>query len=147
MRKILTALLATILLLVMPSTFGGTTIPVLSPELRCLADNIYFEAKGESFKGKLAVAVVTLNRVKSGNYPNTICKVVYQPYQFSWTKTKRKVTNFYAWTDSLLAATMAMEDPKILGNFQATHYHNTTVSPNWGLRRVARIGQHIFYRA
>ena len=117
----------------------------ISQETQCLADNIYYESKGETFKGKLAVAVVTLNRVKSPDYPNTICKVVYQKGQFSWTRAKHKVTDFYAWTDSLLAATMAMEDSRILGDFRATHYHAEYVNPNWNLHKVAKIGRHIFY--
>lgn len=146
MRKILVGLFLALMTL-SPTLAQSPKAAVISSELRCLADNIYHESKGESFKGKLAVAVVTLNRVKSPQYPNTVCKVVYQRNQFSWTRTKHKIKDFYSWTDSLLAATMAMEDPKILGDFQATHYHNTTVSPTWGLRRIAKIGQHIFYRA
>lgn len=116
-------------------------------ELKCLADNIYYESSGESFKGKIAVAMVTINRVNSPDYPNTVCKVVYQKNQFSWTKHKRKVKNMYVWADALLAATMVMEDSKLLGNFKATHYHNTSVKPNWGLRKVAKIGNHIFYQS
>ena len=54
-------------------------------ELRCLALNIYFEARGETTAGQLAVALVTLNRMKNRHYPNTICGVVWQKRQFSWT--------------------------------------------------------------
>lgn len=144
MRKILIALM-TIFLLAMPSIAKQHKVPGISQEVQCLADNIYWEARGESFKGKLAVAVVTLNRTKSPDYPNTICKVVYQKDQFSWTRTKHKVTDFYAWTDSLLAASMAMEDSKVLGDFKATHYHADHVRTNWGLHKVAKIGKHIFY--
>ncbi len=54
-------------------------------ELRCLASNIYFEARGASLADQVAVAHVTLNRVDSGRYPGTICGVVFQPHQFSWT--------------------------------------------------------------
>ena len=146
MRKLILALLMAFAVFA-PSLAKTPSARGISAELQCLADNIYYEARSETFKGKLAVAVVTLNRLKSPDYPNTICGVVYQKNQFSWTRTKHKITDFYAWTDSLLAANMAMEDSKVLGNFNATHYHNTTVSPNWGLRRVAKIGRHIFYQA
>lgn len=54
-------------------------------ELHCLAQNIYFEARGEPNSGQLAVALVTMHRVKSHRYPNSICKVVWQRKQFSWT--------------------------------------------------------------
>lgn len=54
-------------------------------ELRCLASNIYFEARGASLADQVAVAHVTLNRVESGRYPGSICGVVLQPHQFSWT--------------------------------------------------------------
>jgi spore germination cell wall hydrolase CwlJ-like protein len=134
-----------VLLLATPSIAKQHRVPGISQEVQCLADNIYYESRGESFKGKLAVAVVTLNRTKSPDFPHTICGVVYQKDQFSWTRTKHKITDFYAWTDSLLAASMAMEDSNVLGNFRATHYHNNTVSPAWGLRKVAKIGKHIFY--
>ena len=89
--------------------------------------------------------MVTLNRTKMEQYPSTICGVVYQKNQFSWTNKRSKITDWTDYTDSLLAATMAMEDSKILGSFKATHYHNTTVAPAWGLHKVAKIGKHIFY--
>jgi spore germination cell wall hydrolase CwlJ-like protein len=120
-------------------------VPGISREVRCLAENIYHEARGESFKGKLAVAVVTLNRTKKEEYPSSICGVVYQKGQFSWTGKKRKITDWTDYSDSLLAANMAIENSNILGRFTATHYHNDTVAPAWGLRKVAKIGKHIFY--
>ena len=52
----------------------------------CLACNLYFEARGEEKTGIVAVAMVTLNRVNSFEYPNSICKVVWQKWQFSWTR-------------------------------------------------------------
>lgn len=142
MRKLISAL--ALCLCLSPSLAGSSK--GISSELKCLADNVYFEARGEQFKGKLAVAAVTLNRLKSPDYPKTICKVVYQPSQFSWTKSKHKITDLYAWTDSLLAASMAMEDSKVLGNFPATHFHTKSIKTNWRATKVATIGQHIFYR-
>ena len=127
------------------SLSGQKSNRLLTNEVKCLADNIYHEARGESFKGKLAVAIVTINRKNSGNYPSTICRVVYQKYQFTWTNRPKKVTDYYQYVDALTAANMALENERILGEFKATHYHNTTVSPKWGLKRVAKIGKHIFY--
>lgn len=85
---ILKIILATGLALV--STDVQTSAPSLADKLKteigCLAANLYFEARGEPLKGQLAVAKVTLNRVKSKQYPDSICAVVFQKHQFSWTK-------------------------------------------------------------
>lgn len=117
-------------------------------DLDCLVYNVYFEARGESEKGKLAVALVTLNRVDNANYPKDICKVVYQPSQFSWTlKPPKSAINQKEWQASKDAAFAAYMNRDILGKFKATHYHNTTVSPKWGLHKVAKIGSHTFYKA
>ena len=68
--------------------------PQFKKELNCLAENIYYEAGSESFEGKLAVAQVTLNRVASGQFANSICAVVHQKtgetYQFSWVGMRNK---------------------------------------------------------
>ena len=121
----------------------------LPKELECLTRNVYYESGNQSYKGKLAVALVTLNRVNHPNYPDTICKVVYQPMQFSWTKDSKllatKVNN-QQWFESFLAAKEAMSGSSALGSFSATHFHNIWVDPKWGLKRVAKIGQHIFYK-
>lgn len=112
-------------------------------EFACLVKNVYYEARGESPQGKQAVAKVTLNRVKHKNYPKSICGVVYQKRQFSWTikPSKAKIDN-KDWLDSMHAATKAYNSTKA---FPATHYHNFTVRPRWGLKKVAVIGNHIFY--
>lgn len=118
----------------------------LDKELQCLAANVYFEARGEPFKGKVAVALVTLNRQDSGKYPKSICSIVYQKNQFSWTRKYSRIrTNTQQWEDSKVAALTALMDRDYLGRFVATHFHNTQVRPNWNLRRVAKIGNHIFY--
>lgn len=111
-------------------------------ELKCLALNVYHEARGESYEGKLAVASVTLERLAHPKYPKTICKVVYQPYQFSWTtNTETKKISAKEWHESLQAAVHAYNVPFI----RATHFHNLTIKPKWGLRKVMQIGNHIFY--
>lgn len=113
-----------------------------SSEIDCLAKVIYYEARGESERGKLAVALATLNRVDSPKFPKTVCQVVYQKNQFSWTKKQSKSSK---WQESREIAQKAYDNRDILGNFKATHFHNLRVSPGWKLKKVAKIGSHIFY--
>lgn len=118
-------------------------------ELHCLALNIYHEARSEPDQGKFAVAQVTLNRVKSPRYPNSICAVVWQRKQFSWTRDGRsdRPYNLKAWKDALWVATVAYEFNPLSVVGQATHYHAVYVHPFWAAshRCVAKIGKHIFY--
>lgn len=145
MKKLILALLVGLAILILSFATYSSTVKQ-SQEILCLATNVYHEARGESFKGKLAVAVVTINRTRSPDYPDTICGVVYQRDQFSWTRFKnKKITDMNAWSDAIAVANLAIEDPYILGNFVATHYHNTSVNPRWGLAKVAKIGKHIFF--
>lgn len=129
------------------------TIPAYAPaapklpnlkEFNCLVKNIYHEARGETKAGRVAVGLVTMNRLRDPRYPNTICKVVYQPGQFSWTadyKSSKKV-NHNEWQLAVNAATAAYNS---VSSFRATHFHNTSVNPKWKLTRIAKIGNHIFY--
>ena len=114
-------------------------------EFNCLVTNIFYEARGESFKGKVAVGLVTLNRLKYMEYPDTICGVVFQKKQFSWTSVKqnRVKINEQVWLDCIDAAYKAI---LFRGSFTATHYHNTSVRPKWGFKKLGQIGNHIFYR-
>jgi spore germination cell wall hydrolase CwlJ-like protein len=73
------------------SSIEETPEPIPKEEIECLSRNIYHEARGEGHVGMTAIAMVTLNRVKDPRWPKTVCKVVYQPYQFSWTHQKVKV--------------------------------------------------------
>lgn len=136
MKKIL--LLPTLLLSFPLANLATPKLPNLK-QLECLATNVYREARGEPFIGQVAVAKVTLNRVKNKQFPNTICKVVYQRKQFSWTS---KYKNVVYSMESLEASLAALRSKS---NFSATHYHNTKVSPKWGLKLLGRIGNHIFY--
>jgi spore germination cell wall hydrolase CwlJ-like protein len=61
--------------------------------IKCLTDTIYHEARGESLAGQKAVAMTVINRVKHPEFPDSICSVVYQPKQFSWTTQKLKIRN------------------------------------------------------
>ena len=127
--------------------------PAIAPPYRdtqdtiCLAKNIYHEARGESLHGRKAVAQVTINRLQSGLFASTICQVVYQPNQFSWTNQRHKlIHDLAAWNESLLLARTALRfGVDGFENFKALYYHNTTVNPRWRLRYYKRIENHIFY--
>jgi spore germination cell wall hydrolase CwlJ-like protein len=122
-------------------------------QLDCLAKNIYFEAAGESYEGKLAVAQVTINRVNDSRFPSTICGVVYQrtlgTCQFSWTCLKNlAVRNKYAWEESEIVARKALTEPILhdkIASTNAQFYHAVYVNPGWKNRVVAKIGNHVFY--
>lgn len=119
----------------------------LDSETQCLAQNVYHEARGESWHGKMAVALVTLNRTEHWRFPKTICKVVYQPGQFTWTQYRNlRIYETHAWQDSVLVALIAREFHKEYAqHFPALYFHNKQVKPLWRHRRVATIGNHIFY--
>ena len=118
-------------------------------ELRCLAMNIYFEARGESRRGQLAVAAVTLNRKRSPHYPDSICAVVWQSRQFSWTNQSvwHRPRNDRAWRFAMKLANKVYHNKVKLPVVSATHFHARYVAPEWStqMKRVARIGKHLFY--
>lgn len=123
-------------------------------EVRCLAEAIYYEARGEPERGQLAVAEVVANRVNSRAYPNTYCGVVRQRSrnvcQFSWAcDSKRSAPRGPQWDKAVSISSRVIDgwDPNVVGN--ATHFHATFVSPSWSrvLPRVAKIGSHVFYNA
>lgn len=123
-------------------------------EIRCLAMNIYHEARGEPGMGKYAVAQVTLNRVASPKYPNDVCRVVHQrakeTAQFSWTLDG--ITDIpkesKAWIDAIRVAKEVYRQEKTADIGDALYYHADYVKPRWALKkaRVAKIGRHIFYK-
>lgn len=122
-------------------------------DVRVLALNMYHEARGEGPDGMLMVAEVTMNRVASTRYPNTICDVVYQRSQFSWVRTKRDhtPTDRELWTLSLSLAQDILDENIDLFNTGATHFINPrrlTRIPNWVSQYsyVGTIGNHDFYR-
>lgn len=149
------SLVLTIALLL--TSFGHATAvadthsgPVYGQELGCLALNIYHEARGETEKGKYAVAAVTLNRVKNKYYPDTICGVVWQKKQFSWTILSSEfhsVKNPKAWTNAIEIAQRFMEGDDWSGVGEATHYHTVAVSPAWkdDEQLIGQVGNHLFY--
>jgi spore germination cell wall hydrolase CwlJ-like protein len=133
------------------------------PEHYCLAQNIYFEARGSSLADQAGVANVVMNRVNDRRYPDTICDVVYQGIQdsagnmvrhrcqFSWyCDGKSDVpTDTDMWVEAQMLAWYMIEENKYRGLTEgATHYHADYVNPHWArdLQLVGRIGEHIFYR-
>jgi len=128
-------------------------------DLQCLAENIYFEARGEPLAGQFAVAEVTLNRTRAANFPHTVCAVVHERRwdperrrrvaDFSWTELAAlSPPQGPAWRQAMLVASATYDDlhaPLVPG---ALFYHATSVRPSWARERraVATIGNHIFYR-
>lgn len=158
-------------LVVAPSTAGDMSkifiikvpvaqkITVNKKELDCMASNIYFEAATQSRVGKIAVAQVTMNRVRSPKFPNSVCEVVYQGpqnpknsrlCQFSWFCDGKPdvIRSKRMWRECVYVAKYV-----ILGGVpdithQSTHYHAKYVNPWWAkkMRLTVSLGDHIFYR-
>jgi N-acetylmuramoyl-L-alanine amidase len=124
----------------------------LNQEANCLATAVYFEARGESVDGQLAVARVVMNRAASGRYPTTWCGVVKQPAQFSFVRHGRFPrinTRSAAWARAQGVARLAMANVVPSVGTDVLWYHANYVSPSWGRRlsMAQRIGAHVFYRA
>ncbi len=128
-------------------------------DLQCLAENIYFEARGEPVQGQYAVAEVTLNRTRAPNFPHTICEVVHEA---RWDASRRRVVADFSWTElgdlspsdgtawkqAMTVANAAyddLHDPVVPG---ALYYHARSIRPAWARNRkaVATIGNHTFYQ-
>lgn len=138
--------LGTILLLSMAVTTDSTSTE--AQELECLAKNIYYEAPDEPYEGKLAVATVTMNRLAHPQFPKTICGVVYQPWQFSWTLRPRAITRLRIYQEAeRIAREVFFENKRLLSIRNAMYFHNQTVTPKWSLSMIPiqRIGGHTFY--
>lgn len=127
-------------------------------DLECLAENVYFEARGEPLNGQYAVAEVTLNRTRAANFPHTICQVVHE---MRWDPGRRRYVADFSWTElgaltpedgtawkiAVMVATAVYDDlrePLVPG---ALFYHAASVSPGWarGRKAIATIGNHVFY--
>lgn len=123
----------------------------------CLAQAIYFEARGEDVRGQVAVAQVIMNRVFSRFYPHSVCGVIYQnahryhacQFSFACDRKPELIDEPDAWSLALHLAEQTLDgnvwDPEI---GKATHYHARFVSPAWvgEMHKVASYGIHIFYR-
>jgi len=152
-----------------PATAAGTSDVVFSrawveqqpkakgsAEFSCLAEALYFEARGETVKGQFAVAEVIRNRVKSSRFPNSYCGVIHQgtgkKYQCQFTYTCDGHPEVvaepaaFARVAKVARATIDGKSPDITDG--ATFYHTTAVRPSWASKftNTARFGVHMFYR-
>lgn len=128
-------------------------------QLVCLALNVYHEARGEPLAGQYAVAEVTMNRVASSRYPNTVCEVVFEK---NWDYIRRRYVAGFSWTefdsvnkpqarmwkqawDVANAVYFKRHEPELEG---VLFYHARHIRPSWarGKKPVARIGRHVFYK-
>ncbi len=123
----------------------------LDEQGQCLATAVYFESMGEPLEGQLAVANVVINRAKSGRYPTSWCGVVKQKAQFSFVRAGRFPRIDYgcdAWAKAQAIARIAALNLTTALPQDVLWYHADYVAPRWrnNLRRVEKIGAHIFYR-
>jgi len=120
-------------------------------EIKCLVENMYHEARGETLLGAVLVAQVTLNRAKLAN--SSICNVVYKPYQFSWTLQKKSIKDriryWYMQDIALMYLSGYYSVPQQFKN--VTHYysHKLIKMPRWAsrLKEAGKEGNHTFYTA
>lgn len=134
------------------------TAQLRQKQLDCLARNIYHEAGGEPFEGKVAVAQVTINRSEHAQFPSDICQVVYQKNivyekvlcQFSWycsSASLKKPMNGPVYTESMeVAKKVLLEGFRLPSVEKALFFHADYVQPGWKREQVAKIGRHIFYK-
>ncbi|WP_077145753.1 cell wall hydrolase [Sphingopyxis sp. KK2] len=121
----------------------------LDPELRCLAGAVYFESRGESLVGQLAVAHVVINRAESGRFPASLCGVVHQPSQFSFVRGGKMPAireSSTLWSNAVAIAQIARDGSWKNQAPGALFFHARHVSPGWRKTRIAQIDNHIFYR-
>jgi len=117
-------------------------------EFNCLSMTIYYEARGEPIPGQFAVGSVVMNRVRSHVYPNSVCKVVHQPYQFSWTLLKNlQIKDINAWRDAQHVAWIILHAGLRTNVGNSMDYHSVEVTPRWSTHyvKMLTIGNHIFY--
>ena len=128
-------------------------------DLECLAQNVYYEARGEPLEGQYAVAEVTMNRVRARSFPDSVCEVVHEQ---RWDARRRRNVGAFAWTEldsldppsgaawaqALEVATAVYDGTHAPRMPNALYYHATYIKPSWAKpnRRVATIGSHVFYR-
>ena len=120
-----------------------------SRQLECLAAGIYFESKSEPLVGQLAVGEVIANRAQSGRFANSYCGVLFQRGQFSFVRGKswpRINKQGRQWKTAVAIAKIVDQDLKDSAADEALFFHAKRVRPGWRLKRVAAIGNHIFYR-
>jgi N-acetylmuramoyl-L-alanine amidase len=146
--------------LISPGKANSHHVEINHKDLDCLAKNVYFESRGESIQGQYAVGLVTLNRVKSNKFPDTICEVVKQGRYWNNNPVKNKCHfSWYcdgksdnpkdkkAWDMSVNIAQTLLFYNVVDYTYGSTHYHNLDVNPRWSrkMKEATTIGSHIFY--
>jgi spore germination cell wall hydrolase CwlJ-like protein len=131
-------------------------IAKLDEQTKCLAQAVYFEARGEPFRGQIAVAQVVRNRVTTSRRPTSFCKIVFAgsnhrnacQFSFACDGKSDKPKNKKAWYQAARVAVLVASGNLRDLSGKATHYHATYVSPDWAksLTMTKNIGDHIFYR-
>ena len=128
---------------------------MLTAAAMCMALNVFFEARTEPLLGQLAVMEVTMNRVASDSYPDTICDVVWQKKQFSWTHdgkhddpTRMSYLDRQAWRDVVVLADNFLNGNTETPSSGATMYHADYTTPYWATsyELVGVVGSHKFYK-
>jgi spore germination cell wall hydrolase CwlJ-like protein len=130
------------------------TAPTPTGDLDCMADAVYYEARGEGIRGQRAVAQVVMNRVKQPGFPKSVCGVVFQrarhgcQFSFACDGSMRHAREAEAWRRARRVAARALAGVVFSEVGSATHFHAMGVTPAWGdqMRRVAQVGEHVFYR-
>ena len=121
-----------------------------SHELECLATGVYFESKSEPLAGQLAVGQVIANRAESGGrFPPSYCGVLFQRGQFSFVHGHKLPAVSHSsrqWQTAVAIAKIVDQGLKDSSVGNALFFHARYVSPDWHLKRIASIGNHIFYR-
>jgi spore germination cell wall hydrolase CwlJ-like protein len=121
-----------------------------SRELNCLATGIYYESKSEPLAGQLAVGKVIANRANSGGrFPSSYCGVLFQRGQFSFVRGHSLPSTSHSsrqWQTAVAIAKIVDQGLKESSVGNALFFHARYVSPGWRLKRVAAIGNHVFYR-
>ncbi len=130
--------------------FPAMAVELPPKELDCMEKNAYFEAGNQHYEGIRAVVAVTLNRVESDIYPDSVCEVVWQKYQFSWTHDGKSdiPANKKQFAKVKEHVAHALRDYK--GGYKLQNsmwFHNHTVNPKWAKhkRKIATIRDHTFY--
>lgn len=151
MRTIIQVMMA-ILMIVMPLAANAKSRPVdlmsRVDSQHCIASAVYYEAMGENRQGKIAVAYVIINRMKSGKFASTPCGVVYQKGQFSWINPRYRTLVYSPemWAESMEIAQLVLSGKVADASNGAMYFHNRRVHPAYGRNHkvVAILGQHVF---
>jgi len=123
----------------------------VATQIECLAKNIYYESRSENIEGQIGVGHVTMNRVNNSYWPDTICEVVYQKFQFSWTHL---VKNQTPGNKKLYAAIYKLSEKLYNGEIgdntdgSTFYYADYIAKPNWAkqMEKSVQLGVHIFYK-